>query len=177
MTTKEIIAQLFGIAGFLLAAYSFQIKDNKKFFIFQGLSGLMFFLNFSFIGAVSAALFNLTNLVRGTLFSKNNRKLWKLLITELLYTVCFVFSLTLIADEPFQIFLSSLTFTALILTSIFMWKGSGKHIRYFQLFFTSPAWLIHNIFNFTLGGIICEVLNMTSVIISFIRFGKDGFEK
>ena len=28
-----------------------------------------------------------------------------------------------------------------------------------------------------LGGILCEVFNITSVIISVIRFGKDGFEK
>jgi hypothetical protein len=29
---------------------------------------------------------------------------------------------------------------------------------------------------FTIGGIICEVITMTSVIVSFIRYRKVGFE-
>ena len=176
MDTKEIIAQLFGIFGFLFAAYSFQIKENKKFFIFQGLSGLMFFANFLLIGVISAALFNLSNLARGLLFSKNDKKVWKLISTITLYTACFIFALQFIYDNPIQIFFSSLTYSSLIIQSIFMWLGNGKHIRYCQLFYSSPAWLINNIFNFTLGGIVCETLNMASVIISFIRYGKDGFE-
>ena len=177
MNTIEIIAQAFGIVGLILSALSYQEKNNKRFFIMQGLSGFMFFMNFIMIGAVSAALFNITNLVRGTLFSKNDGKKWKPLTLFLLYTACFVFSLRFIMGDPFQIFLSVITYLALELMTYLMWKGNGKHIRYGQLFVASPAWLFHNIFNFTLGGILCEVFMMTSVIISFIRFGKDAFEK
>lgn len=177
MDFLKTAAQIFGIAGFLFAIFSFQSKKNKIFFVFQGLSGLMFFMNFMLIGATSAALFNLVNLIRGILFSKNDKKVSKLVITDTLYTVCFIFSLSLITDELFQIFLSALTYFALFTMSIFMWKGNGKHIRYYQFAVVSPVWLIHNIFNFTLGGILCEVFNMLSVIVSFIRYGKDGFEK
>ena len=68
MNYVEIIAQIFGIFGLIFSALSYQEKNNKKFFIKQGLAGLMFFLNFAMIGAISAALFNLTNLVRGAVF-------------------------------------------------------------------------------------------------------------
>ncbi len=177
MTLTEIIAQAFGIAGLILTVISFQEKNNKSFFIKQALAGLMFCFNYLMIGAVSATLFNVTNLVRGTLFSKNDHKLWRLLVIEGLYTVCFIFSLTFIINIPFQIFLSSLTYLGLGLMTMFMWKGNGKHIRYVQLFVTSPSWLVYNIFNFTLGGILCEIFSMVSVIVSFIRFGKEGFEE
>lgn len=176
MKPIEMIAQAFGILGLILSALSFQEKNNKRFFVKQGLSGLMFFMNFILIGAVAAALFNITNLVRGALLAKNDRKLWRLITIEALYTACFVFSLTMIADLPFQIFLSALTYFALVFMSVFMWLGNGTHIRYVQLSVSSPAWIVHNIFNFSLGGLLCEIFAMTSVIVSFIRFGKNGFE-
>lgn len=177
MQYKEIIAQIFGLLGLVFSAWSYQEKNNSRFFVKQGLAGLMFFVNFTLIGAISAALFNITNLVRGAIFSGKEKKLWKMIAVVSLYTVCFVFSLSLIMDKPFQIFLSALTYLTLELMTILMWMGNGKHIRYGQFFVSSPSWIIHNIFNFSLGGILCEVFMMTSVVVSFIRFGKDGFEK
>ena len=177
MKLYEIIAQIFGILGMILTFLSFQEKNNKKFFIKQGLAGLMFFLNFIIIGALSAALFNLTNLVRGAILSKNDHKKWRVFLITGLYTACFLFALTTIMGNPFQIFLSALTCTTLIIMTVLMWKGNGKHIRYAQFLISSPSWIIHNIFNFTLGGLICEIASMLSVVISFIRYGKDGFEK
>ena len=137
----------------------------------------MFSLNYFMIGALPAALFNLVNLVRGMLFLKNKRELWRLFVIVGLYIACFVLSLISIIDIPLQVILSSSTFLSLILMTVLMWLGNGKHIRYGQFFFASPVWLIHNIFNFSFGGILCELFVMTSVIVSFIKYGKDGFEK
>lgn len=176
MGTLEIVAQGFGILGLLLAALSFQEKNNKRFFVEQGLSGMMFFLNFLLIGAVSAALFNLVNLLRGVLFSKDGWRGIKAILLEALYTACFIYSLIPNLHVPFQIFLSTITFIALTAMTFFMWRGNGKHIRVLQFCYVSPAWLVHNIFNFSLGGILCEAFNMLSVVISFIRYGKNGFE-
>ena len=137
----------------------------------------MFFVNFSLIGAVSAALFNMTNLIRGAAFSKKEQKKWQLIAIMGLYTACYIVGIWLIMGNPFQIFLSTLVYIPIEIMTVLMWKGNGKHIRYAQFFVSSPSWIIHNIFNFSLGGILCEVFMMASVVISFIRFGKDGFEK
>ena len=173
----EIIAQGFGILGLIFSALSYQEKSNKRFFIKQGLAGLMFSVNFILIGAVSGALFNMANLVRGAVFAKKGKKVWQLVTVLGLYTICFAVALCMMLGNPFQIFLSALTYSTLQLMSVLMWKGNGKHIRYGQFFISSPSWLVHNTFNFSLGGILCEVFMMMSVIISFIRYGKDGFEK
>jgi len=177
MNWIEIIAQIFGIAGLLFTAFSFQEKNNRRFFVMQAAAGLMFFANFALIGAVSAALFNLTNLVRGSLLLKNDRKVWRVGLICSLYTACFVFSLTMIWGDLFQIFLSGITYATLVIMTVLMWFGNGKHIRYGQVLASSPSWIIHNIFNFSLGGLLCEIFSMISVGISFIRYGKDGFEK
>lgn len=177
MELTNLIAQGFGLIGLFIIVYSYQCKQNRHFFLLQGVGGFMFFLNFLMIGAYAGAFFNLTNLVRGLLFSKDDKKVWKLLVTVFLYTFCYLFSIWLVFGNWFQIFLSTLPYVALVIMSVLMWKGSGKHIRYFQVSCMSPAWIVHNIFNFSLGGLICESFSMISVIISFIRYGKDGFEK
>lgn len=177
MKLHEIIAQGFGILGLVITFLSFQEKNNKKFFIKQGLAGLMFALNFLIIGAVAGMLYNVVNLIRGAIFSKNDKKLWRVILVVALYTASYIIALMSVLDDPLQIFLSTITWATLSGMTVFMFKGNGKHIRYFQFFFSSPSWIIYNIFNFTLGGLICEICSMLSVIISFIRFGKDGFEK
>ena len=174
MNKIEIIAQIFGILGMVVIVASFQFKENKRFFVFQGLGSLLFFLNFILIGAVAGALFNLTNFVRGILFSKDRDKLWKLILTEVLYTGCFVFSLFSVSGDYFKIFISCLPYIALFIMSICMWRGNARHIRISQIVYMSPSWIIYNIFNFTLGGIICETINMVSSFVALMRLKKES---
>lgn len=172
MEVKEIIGQIFGIFGLLMFVASFQCKNSKKLVMVQGIGGMMFFINFLLIGAYGGALFNLTVLVRGLLFAKKDNKIWKPLIVEVLFTIAYVYSLTLIKDDVLQIVLTTLPYISLLIMSVFMWKENGKFIRLFQVGALSPAWLIHNIFNFTLGGILAEVFNIVSAIVSLVRFRK-----
>lgn len=174
MGLKELVGQIFGIFGLLIFVFSFQCKNSKKLVFVQGIGGLMFFINFLLIGAYGGALFNLTILVRGLLYTKKENKIWKPIVVELLFTVAYVYSLTLLEGDIFKIVLTTLPYISLLVMSIFMWNEDGKKIRYFQVGALSPAWLIHNIFNFTLGGILAEIFNMVSTIISLVRFKNDA---
>lgn len=174
METREIIGQIFGIIGLFIFVSSFQSNNSRKLVLIQGIGGLMFFINFLLIGAYGGAFFNLTVLVRGLLYSKKDGKLWKPILVELLFTAAYVYSLFLIKDDIFQIILTTLPFLSLFIMSILMWKENGKTIRYFQIAALSPTWLIHNIFNFTLGGIITEILNIVSASVSLVRFKDEN---
>lgn len=175
MFTKEIIGQIFGIIGLLMFVFSFQCKESKKLVFIQGIGGMMFFLNFMLIGAYGGALFNLTVLVRGLLYTKKDNKIWKPVVVDILFTIAYVYSLILVKDNLLQIVLTTLPYISLVIMSVLMWKDDGKKIRIFQTVALSPSWLIHNIFNFTLGGILAEVFNIISAIVSLIRFKKDTF--
>lgn len=177
MSMKEICAQVLGLIGLVIIVSSFQCKKNKSFFLMQGIGSFMFFLNFILISAYAGALFNLTNLIRGLLFAKEDKKLWKLVLMILCYTACFVFASFLNFGNWFMIFVSALPYLALLGMSVLMWKGNGSHIRIFQVSLMSPSWIVHNIFNFSIGGILCEIFNMISTIVSLIRYGKTGFEQ
>ena len=175
MTTREIIAQGFGLIGLVIIVWSFQCKKNKNVFLMQGIGSFAFVINFLLISAYAGALFNLTNLVRGLLFSKEDKKVWKLVAVNVLYTACFAFSTYLAWGDWFMIFIASLPYVTLFIMSILMWVGNGKIIRYFQVSLMSPAWIVHNVFNFSLGGILCESFNMVSSVVALVRYRKEGF--
>ena len=168
-----IIAQTFGIVGLVIIVLSFQCKKNSLFFLMQGVGSFMFFLNFIMIGAYGGAFFNLTNLLRGLLFMKDAKKKWKLALVEVAYTACFAFSVYM-NHGIWDIVLVALPFSALLICSVLMWLGNAKHIRYFQVAYMSPTWIVHNIFNFSLGGLICECFNMVSSIIFCLRTRKEN---
>ena len=170
-----ILAQALGIIGMLIIIPSFQCKKNSTFFIMQGTGGFMFFMNFILIGAYGGAFFNLCNLIRGLLFAKDAKRPWKLAVVEACYLACFVFSIFL-DHSPEQIILVAIPCAALLANSVFMWLGNPKHIRYSQISFLSPAWIIHNIFNFSIGGLICETFNMISSFIYLMRTRKENTE-
>ena len=167
----ENLAQIIGILGTCAAFISFQLKENKKFFIVQATSGLMFALNFLLLGAPTGCVLNLINIYRGAVMAGGKRlhKLPFLISIQAIYIIATVFTYT-------NIF-SVIALTAQLIGTFAMWSGSGKTIRILQLFCVSPLWLVHNIFVFSIGGIVCEVFNIGSIIVSLIRFGKKGFEK
>lgn len=167
----EILAQIIGILGTCAAFISFQLKENKKFFILQATSGLMFALNFLLLGAPTGCVLNLINIYRGAVMAGGKRlhKLPFLISIQAIYIIATVFTYT-------NIF-SVIALTAQLIGTFAMWSNNGKTIRILQLFCVSPLWLVHNIFVFSIGGIVCEVFNIVSIIVSLIRFGKKGFEK
>ena len=169
---NPIIPQILGMVGLAIIVLSFQCKQNRKFFLMQGFGSFFFFLNFILIGAYGGAFFNLANLIRGLLYSKNTKKAWKLITVEAVYILCLAFSIYLDSSMR-QIILTLLPFSALILMSIFMWKGNTKHIRYFQIAYMSPSWIVYNCFNLSIGGIICESLTMISSAIYLVREKKN----
>lgn len=165
----EFIAQAIGIVAAALTILSFQFKNNKLLFLFQAVAGFLFSVNFFMLGAYTAAFLNLTNLFRGALLAGGKRfeSNWFAAALMAVYTVVTVVT--------YANWLSLLVLVAQLVGTVAMWSRKGKIIRFGQLFVVSPAWLIHNIINFSLGGLITEVVSILSILISLIRYRK-GFE-
>ena len=147
------------------------------YFVFQILGGVLFSLNFLFISAMPGFIMNVANVIRGFLLIKGDRKIPKLIICEILCIASVITALLIKPEAGIYLTITLITLAAQISGTFFMWNANGKYIRYNQFAFLSPAWLVYDIINFTPGGILCESFNMLSVVVSFIRYGKDGFEK
>ena len=173
----NIIAQTLGILGMLAAMISYQCKKNKNYFIFQGLSGAFFSAQFILIGAWAGLIFNAYNIVRALAYqSKKAKSVVCVISLEILVVIAAAMSV-LVFKEAW--WLVSFTLIAQVTGTFAMWTRDGKKIRISQMAVVSPFWLLYDILIPvpSIGGVLCEVFNMASVIISFIRFKKTGFDK
>ena len=50
-----------------------------------------------------------------------------------------------------------------------LWSRDAKKLRLAQFFGTSPAWIVYNIINRSVGGLLCEIFNMLSIAVYFVR--------
>lgn len=171
MDWYSILAQGIGILGMICNIVSFQTKKNFWLFFFQCLGTVFFSINFIMLGSYSAAILNVLAMIRALILLSGNRLhrpyMHILLQTANIAAVCFTYSS----------YLSLLTLAAQIVQTEAHWTNNGKIIRFSQLFFCSPLWLIHNTVVFSLGGILGEAFVIISTVVSLIRFGADGFEK
>ena len=167
--TLEIVAQAIGIVAMAVAIASFQFKKNKHFFMVQGVSTTLFFIHFLLLGEMAAAFMNLLGMARSICL---NVKFLRNRICEALLLIGF----TVVAVLTYENWLTILILVALLVGTEVYWQNNAKHIRIYQLTIGSPFWLIHNIINFSIGGIITEVFNLISTAISMLRFRKSGFD-
>ncbi len=168
--TKEVIAQVIGLIAMAVCISSFQFKKNKHLFIVQGISSTLFFAHYLLLGQEAGAFMNLLSILRSVCL---NVKIFRNRVCEILLVIGFV----MVAALTYENWLTILILVAQIGGTIVFWQNKAKRIRIFQLSISSPCWLIHNIVSFSIGGIITEVFNIISTIISLIRFRKKGFDE
>ena len=168
--------QLIGYVGMLCALISYQCKKNRNYFLFQMGCGIAFTLQFALLGSYAGMLLNIFSILRGVIFALGDRckKIFYLVIMEACFAASSLISY-FVFDELWWI--AVLLFIAQAGGTLAMWTRNGKTIRIAQLSFISPLWIVNNVYYFSVGGILCETFNMLSVIVSFIRFRKTGYDK
>ncbi len=166
----EIAGQIISIMGVALLFVSFQMKSNGKLFLIQIFSGAAFMTSFLLLGDLSGAAANAVGVLRCVLFLafKNRKNPTVCILVEAAFVLVCVFTYV-------NVF-SVLVTLAQMASTVTLWSDNGKAIRWVQLCVTSPLWLANNIYVLSIGGIVGEVVNMTSSVIALIRFRKSGFE-
>ena len=160
---KMILIQALGVLGAVLSIFAYQFKDNRKYFTILAFSGFCFGLHFYLLGAFTGALLNFINVIRGfgNTFEKNKKPYITLMLTSVLYIAATVFT--------HGGALAILACAAQLVGSIGMFWGHETGMRILQFTFVSPAWLVYNFFMHSIGGILCEIFNMTSILVYFVR--------
>ena len=166
----EFWGQSISIIAMVAIILSFQCKSNRRLVVVIGIGALLFAVSYFLLGQPSAAVFNIISVICSIVCLKDNLKnkfIFGIIVTLYLAATCFTFngwwSLVLMAAQ--------------LAGSYSIMFRSGTFIRNMRFFFVSPVWLINNtVMCFTVGGIICEIITMLSVVVSFIRYRKTGFE-
>ena len=166
----ELWGQIISVIAMVAIILSFQCKSNKKLAFVYGTGATLFAVSYFMLGQPSAALYNIISAVFSIMCLKERFK------TKLNFGI--IVALFIAATYfTYENWWSLVLMSAVVASAYSMMFKSGKFIRNIRFFYISPVWLINNtIMCFSIGGLICEIITMTSVIVSFIRFRKTGFE-
>ena len=166
----ELWGQTIGIIGMLAIILSFQCKSNKKLVAVLGIGALLFAVSYFMLGQPSAAVFNIISFICAIICQKDSLKnKYSFSLITVLYVVATIYT--------YSTWWSIVLMSSQIAAAYSLMFRSGTFIRNVRFFYVSPIWLINNtLMCFTIGGIACEIITMASVIISFIRYRKTGFE-
>jgi len=167
----QIWGQIIGLVAMVANILSYQCKSSRRLVAVMGVGALLFSVSYFLLGQPIAAMFNIIAVISSIASLKDNLK------NKFIFAIIVILYATT-TGVTFNGWWSLVLMVAQIAYSYSVMFTSGTFIRYMRFFFISPVWLINNtVICFTIGGIICEIITMTSIIVSFIRYRKTGFEK
>lgn len=163
------VAQGIGMIGTALVMVSFQFR-GRRLFLLQGFAAVAFAVNFALLGAYAGMLLNVLSAVRGGLLSMESKgwashPFWFWFL-QIAYVVCGV--------ATWQAWFSLLPVIAMMVSTVTMWRKNGRQIRTMQLLVVSPCWMIYSALVFSVSGMVTELFNIVSIVISIVRFGWNG---
>ena len=169
-----IIAQAIGILGMCGIIFSFQFKSKNAILISQCLGAAFFSVNMFMLGALSGGIINIVAVIRAIVYMKKDSfKKHIALVTAifiLLYFVSYALIFTVFKMEPTpkNLIVELLPVIGMIIMTFAFAGDDAKKIRVLGLV-NSPCWLIYNLFNLSIGGILCETFSLISITSAFIR--------
>ena len=160
----NIIVQTIGIVGIVASVISFQCKKSKKLLFFKTAKEMLFAVQYCMLGAYTGMSMNLIGSLRNIIFAKMIEKKKNTLPLSIVFSVLFVI-FALLTWDGLKSLLSGI---AKVLSTIAYGSSNTSFVRLI-IFFTSISWLIYNYCVKSYAGCVCEILNILSIIVGFIR--------
>lgn len=163
-----ILVQSIGFIAMALGSLSYQQKNRTGTLVFQGIASVFWMSQLFLLGAWTGAILNLINIFRGFLLAGKEKHKWigsayTLSCILLIFAVAGIFSYYL--DGP----ISLLPTIASFVQTFGLYSSDEKKLRIICMS-GSFFWLTYNAIVFSIAGVLCEVLNVGSIFISFWRF-------
>lgn len=166
--TVELIGQIVGFVAIIVAMLSFQAKSRSGILVLQGIANGVWVAHFFMIGAPMGAIMNFLCFVRNLLYAMKNRWKWvNNIITPIVFSVVAI-TVSIITQDSWTDFL---ILPSTIVSSLAYYMNDERKIRGFT-FFVSGSWLIFNVIEFSISGVIAEIFNLTSLTIATFRYSK-----
>ena len=181
MTTIEIVAQAVSIAAMAFNILSYQRKTQRGIITFQFFGSGLFAVSFLLLGSVMGMLMNIISVARATVYRERERLhadhiLWLFGFIALFITT-YTLSFTVFGTEPTvkNLIVELLPVIGMTVSTVSFRMKEARAIRLLGLI-NSPAWLIYNIFAFSIGAILCEAISLVSIVVALFRFDRKKAE-
>ena len=168
-----LTAQIIGIFAMAAIILSFQFKNKRAVLACQLIGSALFAVNMYMLAFVGAIL-NTVGIVRALVYMQKEKIKIPIAIINSLFLISFVAAYVLVftvfdkSPTLFNLVIEFLPIIGMSAVTLEFSKTDSRSIRIFGLI-NSPCWLIYNCFNFTIGGILCEVISLVSIISAMIR--------
>ena len=169
---QQLAGQILSIIGMILTVLSFQMKNKKQILIMQTAGSAFFLSSFILLGSLSAVYLNVVFLIRNIIFYFRTDKKWA---RSKIWLYALLVAVTLAGLLGYRSLWDILPVIGSIFGTVAAYMDSENMFRILKLG-DSPCWFIYNLSIPSLGGLICETINIISIITGLIRFRKDGFK-
>lgn len=179
----EIIAQGISLIGMAINVLSFQRKEQRQIVFMQLIGSTFFGISYIMIGAYVGGLLNVVSMIRAVAYWQRERfraeKIYWVYGVGVASLCVYALSFAVFGTEPSvkNLIIELLPAIAMVLSTVGFYLGSARAVRFIGIT-ASPLWLVYNLFNFNIGGIIAECIALVSIIIGILRYDlKKGDKK
>lgn len=173
----EIFAQIIGLLAGAAAISAFQFRSNRMTFILQMMGALLFCINSLMLNAIAGCILNAVAVVRGIFLCIPEGRG----ITSTTFWISIGLTLAAFGWQYFaglmNHWIDVLLMVQFLAGTYFCWRQDGRLMRLGQLCIMSPICLYYNFTFHLIGGVLTEMVNIASIIISILRYGWNGFER
>ena len=163
-----LIGQLLGFVAVILGFVTFQMKSARALLVTDMLTFGVFCAHYLLIGAISGCTLNLVGMLRNVVYTNRDKKIfagkaWPFIMAGVMLLAGLL---------SWQDWRSVFMIAALVINTLCMSLPNAQHIRY-SLLFTCPFALTYNVILHSYGGVLYELMALTSAVIGIIRFRKE----
>ena len=169
-----LTAQIIGIFAMVANVAAYQFKNRRNVILCQLVGSVLFAVNMFMLDALMGGLLNIVGIMRAIVYiNKDRLKIPVKLVNGIfmaLYLSSYILVFAAFGKEPtsFNLLIEILPLIGMGAMTVGLSMKDSKAIRVCG-FINSPCWLIYNSLVFSLGGILCEVFGIVSVITAYIR--------
>lgn len=160
-----LTGQILGWLAALLTFLSYQCKEHKKLIVVQTLSTLSICISYLFLNAWSGMLLNMVCLIRNFIIYRKDIKLFSYSFWP--YVLAGVMGI--MGAVSWQGPMSLLIIIALAVNTLFLYFPNVQNLRK-SILLTSTMILIYNVYFNVWGGVVNEMIAITSSIIGLYRY-------
>ncbi len=177
MSPLDLITQLVGIAAMIVAIAAYQFKSPKAIAIIQLCSSLLWFTQFMMLGAYVGALLSLIAILRSVVYSSRDRfhaerRIW-IFFFSALAVIPYILTFTIFGKEPtpYHLVIEFLPLIGVIAFNIGYYLNNSAKFRICSLV-SSPVWMVYDFVSGSIGGTVCEIFSLCSIIIGMLRHDR-----
>lgn len=160
-----LIGQICGWLAAILTFASYQCKEHKKLLVVQTLSSLSICISYLLLGAQSGMLLNIICIARNFIIYRKDIRLFSYSFWP--YVLAGVMGITGLLS--WQGPMSLLIIVALVANTVFLYFPNVQNLRK-SILVTSTMVLIYNLYYNVWGGVVNEMIAITSSAVGLYRY-------